>query len=99
MFTRPGNLARRLASNLLAKDSVFEGVQRTLLGTLDARRAVDRNFGRLLAGLNLPSHQEVQRLSEDLSALEAEVDALKLRATRLAQPAAKPHETAVDCSG
>lgn len=83
MLTRPGNLARALASRLLAKDSVFTGVQRALLSTLDARRAVDRNIGRVLAGLNLPSHQEVDRLYEDVRALEREVAALAERAHRI----------------
>lgn len=80
LFTRPGNLARSVASRLLAKDSVFTGVQRALLSTLDARRAVDRNIGRVLAGLNLPSHQEVERLYDDIRALEREVAALTARA-------------------
>ena len=85
MFTRTGNLARRLASRLLARDTVFAGVQRALLGSLDARRAVDRNIGRVLAGLNLPSHQEVERLYDDVRALEREITELTQRAERLAQ--------------
>lgn len=89
MFTRPGNLARRLASELLAKDSVFSGVQRALLGTLDARRAVDRNIGRVLAGLNLPSHIEVDRLYDDVRALEQDVARLTQRAEALAKPPTK----------
>lgn len=86
MLTRPGNLARRLASRLLAKDSVFTGVQRVLLSTLDARRAADRNIGRVLAALNLPSHQEVDRLYDDVRALEQEVADLTERAQQLRQP-------------
>jgi polyhydroxyalkanoate synthesis regulator phasin len=85
VFTRTGNLARWVASQLLAKDSVFSGVQRAFLGSLDARRAVDRNIGRVLAGLNLPSHQEVERLYDDVRELEREVSALTRRAERLAR--------------
>ena len=83
MFTRPGNLARRLVSELLAKDSVFGTVQRTLLSTLDARRAFDRNVGRVLAGLNLPSSQEVNRLYEDVRALERDISDLTAQTERL----------------
>lgn len=83
MFTRPGNLARRLVSELLAKDSVFATVQRTLLSTLDARRAFDRNVGRVLAGLNLPSSQEVDRLYEDVRALERDITELTVQTERL----------------
>ena len=89
MFARPGSRARSVASRLLAKDSVFSGVQRALLGTLDARRAVDRNIGRVLAGLNLPSHQEVDRLYDDVRALEREVAGLTERARRLANRRAR----------
>ena len=83
VLTRPGNLARRMASRLLAKDAVFAGVQRALLSTLDARRAADRNLGRVLAALNLPSHQEVDRLYEDIRDLEQEVARLTERARRI----------------
>ena len=72
-----------MVSRWLAKDAVFEGVQKALLSTLDARRAVDRNIGRVLAGLNLPSYQEVSRLHEDVRALEREVAELTRRAQRL----------------
>lgn len=98
MFTRPGNLARRWASDLLAKDSVFVGVQRTLLTTLDARRALDRNIGRVLAGLNLPSHQEVDRLYEDVLALEEAVSDLTQRARRLAHADPVEREDPARCS-
>ena len=78
---------RRLASRLLAKDTVFEVVQGGLRATLEARRAVDRNVGRLLAGLNVPSNQEVERLVADVRALDREIGALSSRITKLAEQA------------
>ena len=90
MFTRPGNLARSIASRLIAKDTIFTGVQRALLSTMDARRAVDRNLGRVLASLNLPSHQEVVRLHQDVDALEQELSELTKRAQTLSSRPISP---------
>jgi len=85
VFTRTGNLARRVASRLLARDAVFAQAQRAFVGSLEARRAVDRNIGRILAALNLPSHQELERLYDDVRALEQDVSELTRRAERLTE--------------
>ena len=79
-----GLLIGRIASRLLAVDGVFRGVQRTLLGTLDARRTLERNVERVLAGANLPSARDVERviaqvreLDRDLGLLAKRVESLK----------------------
>ncbi len=87
MYTASGNLLRRMASRLLAKDTVFEAVQAGLRSTLEARRTMDRNVGRVLAGLNVPSNQEVERLTEDVRALDQEIGRLSARIERLAEAA------------
>lgn len=87
VFMRSGNLIRAVASRLLAREPVFAQVQRMLLGTLDARRALDRNVGRVLAGLNLPSAQELDRLYRDVRALEQEMAELSVRAEAMARAA------------
>ncbi|MEQ9499038.1 MAG: hypothetical protein RIT81_19310 [Deltaproteobacteria bacterium] len=87
MYTESGNRLRRIASRLLAKDTVFEIVQGGLRVTLEARRAVDRNVGRVLAGLNVPSNQEVELLVEEVRALDRELSQLSVRIERLAEEA------------
>ena len=93
MFTREGNLLRRIASHLMAREPVFRGLQSALRMSKDARRAVDRNVGRVLAGLNLASHQEIVRLHGDVRELEREVALLTERALRAERLVARRHET------
>lgn len=94
VFTREGNLVRRITSHLMAREPVFRGVQRALRASKDARTAVDRNVGRMLAVLNVASHQEIERLHEDVRELEREVASLTLRAddliVRLRRRSARP---------
>lgn len=61
------------ASRLLGNQRVFGGVQRALRESQNARRAVERTLGRILAATNLPSQQEVERLYDHLRELEREV--------------------------
>lgn len=84
MFEASGNSLRHLTSRLLAVDSVFRGVQRALLESLEVRRALDRNVGRLLAGLNVPSHQEVSRLFDHLDRIDSALAELGRRVNTLA---------------
>jgi hypothetical protein len=69
----------RLTSRLLSVDTVFSTVQRTLLSTLDARRKLDRNIERVLAGANLPSARDVERVAEQLGELDRELALLTKR--------------------
>jgi hypothetical protein len=85
MFESSGNLLKRLTSRLLAVEPVFRGVQRGLHATLHARRALDRNLGRALAALNIPSQADVQRILDQVDGLEQDLDALGLRLERVAE--------------
>lgn len=85
MTAKPEDWVLRAASRLLAQDGVFAGFQRTLRATLEARRAVDRNVGRLLAGLNLPSFQDVERLFDHITALEGDLADLSERLRALSE--------------
>jgi hypothetical protein len=85
MARGPDDLVLRWTSRLLAEDGVFAGVQRALRTSLDARKAVDRNVGRVLAGLNLPSHQDVERLFDHIQQLESEIGAVNRRLAALAE--------------
>ncbi|MCK6550957.1 hypothetical protein L6R52_34285 [Myxococcota bacterium] len=73
----------RLTSRLLSVDTVFSTVQRTLLSTLDARRKLDRNIERVLAGANLPSARDVERVAEQLGELDRELAQLTARVAAL----------------
>lgn len=76
----------------MAYEPVFRGLQSALRTTKDARSAVDRNVGRVLAGLNVTSHQEIVRLHNDVRELEREVAALTERAVRAERLLARRRE-------
>lgn len=105
MSTKPDDWLLQVASRLLAKDGVFAGFQRTLRATLEARRTVDRNVGRVLAGLNLPSFQDVERLFDHIQALEQDLGDLSRRLSALAERLDKdathrcPHQKPGDMTG
>jgi hypothetical protein len=90
-------IAGRFASRLLSDDSVFGAVQRMFASTLDARRALERNMERLLAGANLPSARDLSRVIEQLAELDREIAGLSKRvaalSVKLTDPAAPdgPH--------
>jgi hypothetical protein len=73
----------RLTSRLLADDSVFSTVQRALLKSFDARKAMERNIERLLAGANLPSLREIERVIAELAELDREVAHISKRVAAL----------------
>lgn len=64
---------RRWSARLIVDDRVFEGLQRALKISLDARRKVDRNLLRVLGTLNLPAHQDVARIDEQVALLEEDM--------------------------
>lgn len=74
----------RAASELLGNPRVFDGVQRALLKSLDARKTLERNVGRILAATNLPSQQEVERLYDHIRTLEREMTDITDRVNTLA---------------
>lgn len=76
---------RRMASRMLAEDSVFRGVQTALKSSLEARRMVDRNVGRLLAILDVPSNQDMERLFDHMEQLDADLARVSARIEALAQ--------------
>ena len=81
----PGELISRAASRLLAFDVIFRGVQRALAKSLDARRALDRNIERLLAGANLPSARDVERVATQVRDLDQEIGNLTVRLEALSK--------------
>jgi hypothetical protein len=83
LLTRAEELMSRIASRLLSVDTVFRTVQRGLLSTLDARKAVERNIERLLAGANLPSARDLERVVEQLAELDREIARISRRMTDL----------------
>lgn len=76
VFARAVQSSSRLVSRLLSEDSIFELVQRSLAGTLSARRVFERNVVRLLATANVPSRQDLDRLLERVDGIDREVDDL-----------------------
>jgi hypothetical protein len=89
-----------LASRLLASDTVFGWVQQALFGSLVARKAFDRQVGRVLSGANVPSLQDLDRLLERMDRIDGELDELVRRvealhgrlSTRDEAGALPPHE-------
>lgn len=79
LLSRSGSFVRRAASRLLSVDAVFRVVQRGLHSTLDARRALERNLERLLAGVNLPSARDLERVLEQVVELDRELATLSRR--------------------
>lgn len=83
MFTREGNLLRRIASRLIARESVFRALQGVLRASQHARKAMDRNVSRIFSGLNVASHEDIVRLHREVRELETEVAWLAERLHRL----------------
>lgn len=79
MRSRAFQWIRESTSRLLSDDSVFATVQRALLSSLDARRALERNIERLLAGANLPSARDLERISEQLGEIDRDVAGIAQR--------------------
>jgi hypothetical protein len=77
--------AARATSKLLGDRRVFDRVQRAFLTSLDARRMLERNVGRILAATNLPSQQEVERLYDHIRTLEREMTDIAARVNALAE--------------
>lgn len=80
----------RTVSRLLSDDSVFATLQKALLSSLDARRALDRNIERILAGANLPSERDLERVIAQLGELDRELSSLSHRVTRLSARLERP---------
>ncbi|MEM7678216.1 MAG: hypothetical protein AAF449_19670 [Myxococcota bacterium] len=78
-----GNTLRRWTSKLLAKDTVFRSVQRTLHASLDARRAADRNIERILSVMDIPSRQDIERLETDIQEVDEALESLQQRLHRI----------------
>jgi hypothetical protein len=76
-------LIGRLTSRLLSVDTVFRGVQRALKKSLSLRKTMDRNIERVLAGANLPSARDVDRVSVQLKELDRELGEIAKRAESL----------------
>jgi hypothetical protein len=75
--------AKSWASRLLSEDSVFEMVQRGLHSTLRARQLFERNVGRILAGANIPSRRDLDRLEARVEEIDREVEAIVRRLERI----------------
>lgn len=75
----------RITSRLLSVDRVFAGVQRALKQSLTLRKTMERNIERVLAGANLPSARDVDRVSAQLKELDRELGELSKRAERLGE--------------
>jgi hypothetical protein len=73
----------RYASKLLSLDTVFRGVQSALRKTLVARRALERNVERVLAGANLPSARDVERVLVQVKELDHQIADISERIERL----------------
>jgi hypothetical protein len=85
--SRATEILGRFASRLLSDDSVFSAVQRVLLGTLDARRLVERNIERVLAGANLPSQRDLERVIVQLAEMDREIGRITRRLAALSAAA------------
>lgn len=75
----------RFASKLLSFDAVFGGVQSALKKSLDARRTLERNIERVLAGVNLPSSRDVERILQQVKELDRDLGSISERVERVAQ--------------
>jgi hypothetical protein len=69
----------RFASKLLSLDTVFRGVQGALKKSLDARRTMERNIERVLAGANLPSARDVERVLIQVKELDRDLGEIARR--------------------
>jgi hypothetical protein len=69
----------RFASKLLSLDTVFRGVQSALKKSLDARRTMERNIERVLAGANLPSARDVERVLIQVKELDRDLGEIARR--------------------
>jgi hypothetical protein len=87
VLSRAVERTKELASRLLSEDAVFTLLQRGLNSTLVARQLFERNIGRLLAGANIPSRRDVDRLIDRVEDLDRELDAIARRVTLLARRA------------
>jgi ubiquinone biosynthesis protein UbiJ len=85
MLEDAGNFLKRVGSRLLARDGVFRAVQAGLRASMHARRALDRNVGRVLGTLDLPAQADVSRLADHVRALDARVGELTARLERVAE--------------
>jgi hypothetical protein len=93
LFERAEAKLSRLASRLLSVDTVFRTVQRGLLSTLDARKAVERNIERILAGANLPSARDLERVVEQLAELDREIARISRRMAALSTELSQSQST------
>ncbi len=94
VLSRAGDAILNRVSRLLAQDRVFHNIQRALLSTLDARRKLERNVGRLLAMASLPSQQELEHLQEQIKTIEAEIVELTERVNTLTGQLERPKREA-----
>ncbi len=78
-----GNTLRNWSSKLLARDAVFRAVQGGLHSSMGARRALDRNAERLFSLLDVPSRSDIQRLHDDIAAIDETLADLQHRLARL----------------
>lgn len=82
----------RFASKLLSLDTVFRGVQSALKKSLDARRTLERNIERVLAGANLPSERDVERILIQVKELDRDLGEIARRVEALSDKLQKQRE-------
>lgn len=85
MWTQAVERSGRIVGRLLSRDRVFGAVQRGFSASLTARKAFERNVVRILSTANVPSLQDLDRLHEQVRAIDQDLDDAVLRVQRLSK--------------
>ena len=81
----------KLAGNLMANEKFMAGVQSAAAKALEAKGVLDRQLAAALNALQVPTHDDLQRLNDRLDELERIFEGLAQKLdTMTAQPPASP---------
>lgn len=83
MLTNVWQRSTRTAARIVSSDVAFGWLQRGLHTTLSARNLFERNVVRVFSSVNIPSKQDLDRLSERVEEIDRDLDHIIGRIERL----------------
>ena len=78
----------KLATTLMANEKFMSGVQSAATRALEAKGALDRQLAAALHALQVPTHEDLQKLNDRLDELERIFEGLAQKLDAMATPEA-----------